>query len=325
MFTPYKVSPHEMGPHWNMPASGRRQHGVLVCPSQFQFPGSYMVEVLKDSAAGSEAGGAHTRLTLFYFTYEELDESQLEEVRRVYGDFIPDYTFAGNMGLASENRELFVWRIDCAMGTPFLTDAAYFGLRRNCKEYANILRHYVDFVAAPLGPEGGGSINAQDWPEALHIPCIGAENILVRSDHSGIQVLWPASAAVRLPFGASLAILLLLEGTPLQVQEATDGCNDDKNPLTVRKVVDNSPFQSYSRDAYQIEILVLRHLQKKVPALAKDPKLWGHMFTAMEQGVEAATDITDGDKERYKTQVDRMRWDWDSRLCVSVQIQMEVD
>ncbi|KAI0865184.1 hypothetical protein F4860DRAFT_346831 [Xylaria cubensis] len=312
----YKASPCEVGPDWKRPSGVLRQVGVSAYPSEFQFPGSYMVEieVVEDSPPGLEIGVERTRMTLFYFTFEELAQTQIDAARSVYGDFVPEYTYAGHMGLAPEHPELFVWRIDCPAGSPFSTDAGYFGLRRNCKKYANILRHFVDFVVAPLGSEGGSSINTQNWPTVLHNPRIDADNIIVRSDFSGIVglLLWTTPPAVRLPFGASLLGLVFLEGTPLQVEDATEGSEDGNKPArkaSARAIVDNFPVKSYSRDVYDLESLMLRYLQQKVPAFAQDPKLMKHIFAAMAQGVEVA-DVTDRDKEYYKHQVDRMSWDW---------------
>ncbi|KAI1745944.1 hypothetical protein F4680DRAFT_463348 [Xylaria scruposa] len=82
------------------------------------------------------------------------------------------------------------------------------------------------------------------------------------------------------------------------------------NGIIMGIVVNNFPVESYSRDVYDLEGLMLRHLQQKVPALAQDPKLWIHIFAAMVAGVEVAVDITDGEKEYYKHQVDKMSWDW---------------
>jgi hypothetical protein len=102
--------------------------------------------------------------------------------------------------LLPEHRQLFVWRIDYPAGQPFSTDATYFGLRRNRKGYANVLRDFIDLVAAPLASGSKGrrrrrSINVQklqDWPKALHNPRIDVDNITVRSDYSGVigLLLW---------------------------------------------------------------------------------------------------------------------------------------
>ncbi|TRX89561.1 hypothetical protein FHL15_009605 [Xylaria flabelliformis] len=84
--------------------------------------------------------------------------------------------------------------------------------------------------------------------------------------------------------------------------------NKPARKASARAVVDNFPVKSYSRDVYDLESLMLRHLKQKVPAFAQDLKLMRHIFAAMAQGVEVAA-VTDRDKEYYKHQVDRMSWD----------------
>ncbi|KAH8744540.1 hypothetical protein F5883DRAFT_722200 [Diaporthe sp. PMI_573] len=188
MSSPYGTGPYEVGPHWRRPHNEGRQLGVSAYPSDFQFHDSYMVwiEDQRDLEASSEAGVDHTRMTLFYFTFEVLDEGQLDALRSVYGDLVPDYAYVGHMSLLPEYRQLFVWRIECPAGIPFSTDAAYLGLQKNCGKYTSILGDFVDIVAAPLGSDGGGSIDAQNWPEALYCPRIIADNIIIRPDNSGM-------------------------------------------------------------------------------------------------------------------------------------------
>ncbi|KAH8759493.1 hypothetical protein F5883DRAFT_145284, partial [Diaporthe sp. PMI_573] len=331
--SPYKTSPSELGSDWKWPSGLQRPPGVLAHPSEFQFDEGYMVQVEAEIVEGSGVAERTGMMTMFYFTFEELDnDGQLESAREVYGDLVPDYTYVCYMGLPPGHRQLFVWRIDCPAGQPFSTDASYFGLRRNRQMYASVLRDLVDLVAAPLasGSEGEKSqsrrrrrrnINVQRlqaWPTALHNPSIDADNIIVRSDYSGIVglLLWTTPSVITLPFGASL--LGLLEGTPLQVQEAVDKNfswtfrNKPFHEIPVRKTVNTFPFETYSRNAYDLERLMLHYLQAKVPALAQNPteERWKHVFAAMRQAVEVAADMTDGDKECYRHQIDRMEWDW---------------
>lgn len=173
-----------------------------------------------------------------------------------------------------------------------------------------------------LGSESGGggaSIGVQqDWPTELHNPRIDADNIIVRSDYWGIVglFLWATPPVVQLPIGATLLGLLCLEGMPLQVQETGDDDglrryrNKPAHQVPVRKVVEEFPFETYSRNAYDLERLMLRYLEEMVTGLALDPALWDHVFSSMMQGVEAMAGTTDGDEECYRHQVNRIEWDW---------------
>jgi hypothetical protein len=81
---------------------------------------------------------------------------------------------------------------------------------------------------------------------------------------------------VPLPFGAPLLSLLFLEETPLPVPEATEERKYRYTPVykvPIRKVVDNFPFETYSRNTDHLKTLTLLYLQEKVPVLAKNPGL----------------------------------------------------
>ncbi|KAH8757947.1 hypothetical protein F5883DRAFT_566871, partial [Diaporthe sp. PMI_573] len=336
----YKNGPSEVGPDWKWPSGPgfQRPPGVLAYPSQFQFDDDvYMVQVEGEIEEGSGLPKPTDigMMTLFYFTFEELDiENQLESAREVYGEYVPHYEWVGHMGLPAEHRQLFVWRIDCPAGQPFSTDASYFGLRMNRQMYASILRDLVDLVAAPLallGSEGeqgeGEEINVQQllqaWPMALHNPRIDADNIIVGSDYKSMVGLlrWTTPSVVTLPLGASLLGLLCLEGTPLQepgdIELPWWSRNRDYTAAfhqrPVRRNVDPFPFETHSRNAYDLERLMLLYVQAKVPALAQHPEikeLWEHLFSAMRQAVDAADYMADGDKASYREQIGRMEWDW---------------
>ncbi|KAI1425029.1 hypothetical protein F5Y12DRAFT_398932 [Xylaria sp. FL1777] len=336
----YKSGPSEVGPDWKWPSGPgfQRPPGVLAYPSQFQFDDDvYVVQVEGEIEEGSglpEPTGIGI-MTLFYFTFEELDvENQLESAREVYGEYVPHYKRVGHMALPPKHRPLFVWRIDCPAGQPFSTDASYFGLRINRQMYASILRDLVDFVAAPLallgseGEEGEGEeIDVQQllqaWPMVLHNPRIDADNIIVGSDYKSMVGLlrWTTPSVVTLPLGASLLGLLSLEGTPLQepgdIELTRWSTNTDFEAAfhqrPVRKNVDRFPFETHSCNAYDLERLMLLYVQAKVPALAQHPEieeLWKHLFSAMRQAVDAADYMADGDKESYRQQIGRMEWDW---------------
>ncbi|OQV09672.1 hypothetical protein CLAIMM_13766 [Cladophialophora immunda] len=334
----YKTSPYEVGSDWKWPSGPgfKQPSGIVAYPSQFQFDKGYMVQV----EAEVEAEDDDSMMTLFYLTFEELDkDGQLDSARAVYGDLVPDYTYVGSMDLSPGYPQLFVWRIECPAGQPFSTDTSYLGMGMQRQKYASILRDLVDLVAAPLlalgseGEKGKGeklpsrrrrNINvqqqSQDWPMALHNPRIDADNIIVRSDHEGIVglLLWTTPPIVTLPLGASLLSLLCLMGTPLQEPGDIEisSWKYDKKPfheVPVRKNVDPFPFETHSRNAYDLERLMLHRLQAKVPALAQNPggkEPWEHVFSAMRKAVDVADYMTDGDKESYRAQIGRMEWDW---------------
>ncbi|KAI1110289.1 hypothetical protein F5Y14DRAFT_429283 [Nemania sp. NC0429] len=339
-----KTSPYEVASDWKWPSGPgfQRPSGIVAYPSEFQFDKGYMVQVEADITGSMEMEELGVTkdagmMTLFYFTFEELDkDGQLESARAAYNDLVPAYTYVGCMGLPPGHPQLFVWRIECPAGQPFSTDASYLGMRMNRQKYASIMRDLVDLVAAPLaslGSEGGkgkgenrqGRRNMdvqqlEAWPTALHNPRIDADNIIVRSDHEGIVglLLWTTPSLVSLPLGASLLGLLCLMGTPLQ--EPGDTCISrwqykDKpfHEVPVRKKVDPFPFKTYSRNAYDFERLMLHRLQAKVPALAQNPgkkESWEHVFSAMKKAVDVADHMADGDKESYREQISRMEWDW---------------
>ncbi|KAH8755030.1 hypothetical protein F5883DRAFT_179959 [Diaporthe sp. PMI_573] len=104
-----------------------------------------MVEII-DTAVTSPA-----LMTQFYITPETLDEDQLARAKEAYGIFVPQYTYAGHMGLAPKHsEELFVWRIVSPAGRPIAADCYRLGLRVNQDKYVGILKQFVDFVCEPL-------------------------------------------------------------------------------------------------------------------------------------------------------------------------------
>ncbi|KAI9674064.1 MAG: hypothetical protein M1822_009571 [Bathelium mastoideum] len=178
-----------------------------------------------------------TRMTLFYITSETLDEDQLAIAKKFYGDFVPQYTYIGHMGLPSESDRtpLFVWRIVCPAGRPFAADGRRLGLRANRGKYVGILKHFVDFAFEPLQLADGDCPSDEHWPMVLHNPRLDAHNIIVRHDWSGIAgvLLWTAPPVLTLPFGASLCGLLFLlflgGGRPDNVE---DECTDEEGEDT---------------------------------------------------------------------------------------------
>lgn len=75
MASVYKTSPYDVGPDWKWPLGVRGQRpGVSAYPSEFQFDGSYMVQVEvvledSDSAAADCVVECNGMMTLFYFTF----------------------------------------------------------------------------------------------------------------------------------------------------------------------------------------------------------------------------------------------------------------
>lgn len=224
--------------------TGEQLHNIHAYPSECQYPDSYMVEII-DTTVTKPA-----LMTQFYITPMTLDAYRLARAKEEYGNFVPEYTFVGRMGLAPKHHELFVWRIVCPAGRPFVADADRLGLRVNQDKYVGILKDYVDFVCEPLRLAGGLN-NAKNWPLALHNPCLDASNIIVRADWSGIAcvLLWGEPLVMTLPFGASLSGLVCLEGSP------TGGDEGDGSPV--------GPFLSsegYSREARELQRLWMYYL-----------------------------------------------------------------
>jgi hypothetical protein len=62
---------------------------AYACLSEFQFDNSCMLEVMDRAAATDDDAAADTRMTLFYLTFEAVDESGIAAARAVYGDFVP--------------------------------------------------------------------------------------------------------------------------------------------------------------------------------------------------------------------------------------------
>ncbi|KAH8747030.1 hypothetical protein F5883DRAFT_529060 [Diaporthe sp. PMI_573] len=97
---------------------------AYACLSEFQFDKSCMLEVM-ETAAGTDDDSATTttttdaRMTLFYFTFEVVDEAAIAAARAVYGDFVPEYTYAGPLAQGHGQPDLNVWKIECTRGRPF--------------------------------------------------------------------------------------------------------------------------------------------------------------------------------------------------------------
>ncbi|KAI9691241.1 MAG: hypothetical protein M1822_008861 [Bathelium mastoideum] len=282
--------------------------------SEFQFPNSYMVEIMDISVSSPAC------MTLFYITSETLDEDQLATAKKFYGDFVPQYTYVGQMGLPSESdhKQLFVWRIVCPAGRPFAADGRRLGLWANQGKYVGILRHFVDFVFEPLQlADGDRSSDEQGWPMVPYNPRLDARNIIVRHDWSGIAgvLLWAAPPVVTLPLGASLCGLLFLEAIPYNEEdeytneEGEDTDEEDEHTDEEGNPIFLPPLTGYSRDVYELQRVSMYYLREKVPKLMNDPKLWRRLFAAMMQGV-AAANASDLYKKCYERQVNELMWDW---------------
>ncbi|KAH6982351.1 hypothetical protein BKA56DRAFT_616420 [Ilyonectria sp. MPI-CAGE-AT-0026] len=278
------------------PEAQERPLNVHPYPSEFQFPDNYMVEIIDTTIANP------TLMTQFFITPKTLDEAQLARAKEAYGDFVPEYTYVGDMGLAPNHPELFVWRIVSPAGRPFAADGHRLGMRVNQDKYVGILKHFVDFVCEPLRLAGGGDglSNGQNWPMVLHNPRLDEYNIVVRPDWSGIAcvLLWAAPPVMTLPFGASLTGLLCLEGLP-----------DPYEPRCAEEGM-APPFEGYSREVYQLQRLCMYYLREKHPALAKDAQPWHRLFAAMAQGVAAAAWLEECRKKCYEEEFDEFAWDW---------------
>ncbi|TPX10365.1 uncharacterized protein E0L32_008770 [Thyridium curvatum] len=275
---------------------------VRAYPSESQFRNSYMVEVIDATITDP------TLMTQFYISPERLDESQLSRAKEAYGNFIPEYTYVGDMGLAANRlEELFVWRIVSPVGRPFAANSSQIGLRVNQDKYLGILKQFVDFVCHPLQPAGGGCLaDEQGWPMVLHNPLLDAYNIIIRPDWSGIAcvLLWGAPPAVTLPFGASLSGLLCLCGKPEK---------DDETSLAQLLHWDGqyaSLFEGYSREAREIQRFCLYYLREKERALANDPKPWHRLFDALAEGISSRTDMDEPYYKCYRTELEELKWDW---------------
>ncbi|OAL30163.1 hypothetical protein AYO20_08879 [Fonsecaea nubica] len=283
-------------------ATGKRPIDVHAYPSEFQFPDSYMVEIIDPTVS------TPTLMTLFYITPKTLDEGQLAQAREAYSDFVPLYTYVGRMGLAHQHQEeLVVWRIVAPAGRPIAADIHRLGLRLNQDKYLAIMKQFVDFVCEPLPLTGDGRghslDNGEDWPMVPHNPLLDMNNIIVRPDWSGIagMLLWGAPPLMTLPFGACLSGLLRLEGVP-DLESVGGG----------QRVCELNPsiFETYSRNGRELERLCLYYLRQKIPALAEDPQSWHRLFQAMGEGIAAATHTSEIDTICYATQLDELRWDW---------------
>ncbi|KIW14263.1 hypothetical protein PV08_07045 [Exophiala spinifera] len=274
-----------------------RQLNVHAYPSESQFRNSYTVEIIDTTVTNPDL------MTQFYITPESLDEDQLAQAKEAYGDFVPQYTYVGHMGMVPEHpAELFVWRIVSPAGRPIAANRYRLGLRVNQDKYVGILKQFVDLVCQPLRLAGGGGRlhDEKDWPQVLHNHLLDVFNIIVRPDWSGIAcvLLWGAPPSMTLPFGASLCgLLFLLEGGP-----------EDGNPISK---ANPSLFGTYSHEARELERLCMYYLQEKIPALADDPQAWHRLFGAMNQGIETAADWGEEvDRIGYQKQLDELRWDW---------------
>lgn len=274
-----------------------RPLNVLACPSECQFPNSYMVEVIDTTIANPAL------MTLFYINPEKLDEAQLAKAKEAYGNFVPQYTYIGCM---QHLEDLFVWRIVSPAGRPFAADAYRIGLRANQDKYVSIVKHFVDFVCEPLRGGGGGGNrlgNGNDWPMVPHNPLLNKHNIIIREDWSGIAcvLLWAVPSVATLPFGASLSGLLTLTGNPHDQGDAKNDRSYTHYP---------SMFKNYSREAAELERLCMYYLREKHSALASDPRPWHSLFAAMAQGVATAAHSDKLKDEVYGMQVDELKWDW---------------
>lgn len=277
-----------------------RPLNIQAYPSECQYADSYMVEIIDTTITNPAL------MTQFYITPQRLDEGQLARAKEAYGNFVPEYTYVGHMGLAPNHpEELFVWRIVSPAGRPFAADGYRLGLRVNQDKYVGILKDFVDFVCEPLRLAGGSDrlSNVKDWPMVLHNHCLDVYNIIIRPDWSGIAcvLLWGAPPVMTLPFGASLSGLLYLEGNPAA------GTDKDGDPICK---ANPSLFNGYSREARELQRLWIYYLREKHSALANDPQPWHRLFEAMGQGIPTAADSNEVDNKCYGRQVDELEWDW---------------
>lgn len=283
-------------------AQSSRAH---ACLSEFQFANSYMVELV-DTATGTNDDDGAARMTLFYFTFEAVDEAATRAAKAAYGDFVPTYTYAGSLALGCEQPELFVWRIECVRGRPFSAEAGRLTLPINGPRYEKVLRSYVDFAMAPMLRRGGVT-GADAWPTAPHNLRCDGDNVIVRPGWSGFggMVLWTAPAPVELPLGASLSGLLRLLGQPMRQKAVA-------NPQNPWVPVDVLPFEGYRRDWDKFELLCPEYLQAQgaMPAVESDARSWQRMFAAMVEAVDLAADTADEDKPYYKREAEIMSGTW---------------
>ncbi|OAG38284.1 hypothetical protein AYO21_07510 [Fonsecaea monophora] len=275
---------------------------VHAYPSEFQFPDSYMVEIIDPSVS------IPTHMTLFYITPKTLDEDQLAQAREAYDHFVPQYTYVGHMDVAGKHRtKLFVWRIEAPVGRPIAADIDRLGLRVNQEKYLNIMKHFVDFVCKPLPPRwdrrGRNLDTGKNWPMVPHNPLLDVNNIIVRPDWSGIAgvLLWGAPPLMTLPFGASLSGLLRLEGVP-DLEDA----GDDEQACEINP----SMFDTYSRNGRELERCCLYYLREKIPTLGDDPLAWRRLFKAMRDGTAAAGNTSKIERICHAAQVQDLRWEW---------------
>ncbi|KAI0466867.1 hypothetical protein F4859DRAFT_526357 [Xylaria cf. heliscus] len=283
--------------YWS--SSPRAAH---ACVSEFQFADSYMVEVVEEEEDGTDDDGADARMTLFWFTFDPVDEAAIAMAQRAYGDFVPKYTRVGALARGPGRPELPVWRIECARGRPFSAEAPRLTLAVNGGRYEAVLRSYVDFAMAPMRLLGSGSLDADAWPTAPYNPRCGGDNAILRPGGAGFGglVIWTAPALVELPLGAALCGLLPLLGQPMRPPVAIDP--ESKYPY----VVDPLPFQGHRRDGDRFQLPCIEQLQAQgaMPAFKSDRRPWKSIFAAMAEGVDLATDIADADKLFYKRETE---------------------
>ncbi|KAH8754807.1 hypothetical protein F5883DRAFT_572499, partial [Diaporthe sp. PMI_573] len=269
-----------------------------------------MVEVVEEEEAGTTDDGTDARMTLFWFTFEPVDEAAILAARKAYDDFVPKYTRVGALALGSGQPELPVWRIACARGRPLSAEAARLTLAVNGPRYEAVLRSCVNFAMAPTRRRGGGSVDvdADAWPTAPYNPRCGGDNLIVRPGRAGVGglVLWTVPAPVELPLGAALCGLLPVLGQPMRPPAEVDPKSK------YQWVVDLLPFQGHRRDGDRFQLPCMEQLQAQdaMPAVESDARPWQRIFAAMAEGVDLAADIADADKPYYKREIKILSGAW---------------
>jgi hypothetical protein len=100
-----------------------------VLPAGVQFPRSYTCRVDTDE---------RQTMTLVQFLDDNLEQSQLDEARKRFGDVVPVFQYLGKL------HSLFVWIVECPVGLPF--GSVIGELAENKRSTVNNLKKYKDIV-----------------------------------------------------------------------------------------------------------------------------------------------------------------------------------
>lgn len=77
-------------------------------------------------------------MTLVQFLDDNLEQSQLDEARKRFGDVVPVFQYLGKL------HSLFVWIVECPVGLPF--GSVIGELAENKRSTVNNLKKYKDIV-----------------------------------------------------------------------------------------------------------------------------------------------------------------------------------